>query len=156
MDTKQRTLALLVGGLTDRAVAHRLGVSERTVQRYVRALMDGAHCRNRMQLGRFAALTGLSGLSGLPGLPELPGSSEPPQAPGAPAPEPVPPPGGREPDREGRQLLRLLLDDAGEEALRSLHLSRRSVERRIKDLMTLAGARSRVQLGWLATVWGWI
>jgi DNA-binding NarL/FixJ family response regulator len=132
MNTKQRTLVLLVGGLTDRAVANRLGVSERTVQRYVRSLMDGAQCRSRIQLGRHAALTGL---------PDL---------------EPGPAPGDRRPDREGRQLLGLLLEDACEEAMRSLHLSRRSLERRISDLMHLADARSRVQLGWRATVWGWV
>ncbi|GAA1979678.1 helix-turn-helix transcriptional regulator [Catenulispora subtropica] len=131
-NTKQKTLGLLVAGLTDRAVATRLGVSERTVQRYVRALMEGAQCRNRMQLGRHAALTGL------------------------PVSEPVPAPSGRTPDREGRQLLKALLDDACEEALRSLHMSRRSLERRIKDLMTMAGAQSRVELGWRATLWGWV
>jgi DNA-binding NarL/FixJ family response regulator len=132
MNTKQKTLTLLVGGLTDHAVATRLGVSERTVQRHVRALMETAQCRTRMQLGRHAALTGL---------PDV---------------EPVPTPGAHVPDREGRQLLRLLLDDACEDASRSLHLSRRSIERRISDLMAMAEARSRVQLGWLATHWGWI
>ncbi|MEZ0107240.1 DNA-binding NarL/FixJ family response regulator [Catenulispora sp. EB89] len=132
MDTKERTLVLLIGGLTDGAVAHRLGVSERTVERYVRALMDGAGCRNRMQLGRYAALAGLP----------------------AHGPEPVPRP--RTLDRETRRLLELMLADSGATAPRSLHLSRRSVERRIGDLMTLAGARSRVQLGWLVTRWGWL
>ena len=132
MNTNQKTLTLLVGGLTDHAVATRLGVSERTVQRYVRTLMDAAQCRTRIQLGRHAALTGL---------PDV---------------EPVPTPGEHTPDREGRQLLRLLLDDACEEALRSLQLSRRSIERRISDLMAMAEARSRVQLGWRATHWGWI
>lgn len=132
MNTEQKTLALLVGGLTDHAVATRLGVSERTVQRYVRALMEAAQCRTRIQLGRHAALTGL---------PDV---------------EPVPTPSRHAPDREGRQLLRLLLDDACEDALRSLQLSRRSIERRISDLMAMADARSRVQLGWRATMWGWI
>ncbi|WP_194919441.1 helix-turn-helix domain-containing protein [Catenulispora rubra] len=132
MDTKERTLVLLIGGLTDGAVAHRLGVSERTVERYVRSLMDGAGCRNRMQLGRHAALTGLPAYG----------------------PEPVP--GPRVPDRETRRLLELMLADSGATAPRSLHLSRRSVERRIRDLMTAAGARSRVQLGWLVTRWGWL
>lgn len=66
MDANTRTLALLIDGLTDRAVARRLGVSERTVQRHVRALMEGAGCRNRMQLGRHAALVGVPGLTPKP------------------------------------------------------------------------------------------
>jgi DNA-binding NarL/FixJ family response regulator len=134
MDANTRTLALLIDGLTDRAVARRLGVSERTVQRHVRALMEAAGCRNRMQLGRHAALTGVPGLS----------------------PEAEPAPAGRRPDGEARRLLELLLTDAHWATLRSLHVSRRSVERRIRDLMTLAGARSRVQLGWRVTMWDWI
>lgn len=133
MDAKERTLVLLVGGLTDGAVAHQLGVSERTVERYVRALMDEAGCRNRMQLGRHAALSGVP----------------------AEGPEPVAGPNIL--DSEARRLLELMLADSGAAAApRSLHLSRRSVERRIRDLMTLAGARSRVQLGWRVTRWGWL
>ena len=132
MDAKERTLFLLAGGLTDGAVAHRLGVSERTVERYVRALMDGAGCRNRMQLGRHAALAGL------------------------PAYGPDPVPGLSAPDRQTRHLLELMLADRGAAAPRSLCLSRRSVERRIRDLMDLAGARSRAQLGWRVTRWGWL
>ena len=134
MDANTRTLALLIDGLTDRAVARRLGVSERTVQRHVRALMEAAGCRNRMQLGRHAALSGVAGLG----------------------PEPEPAPSPHAPDGEARRLLELLLTDTHWAALRSLHVSRRSVERRIRDLMTLAGARSRVQLGWRATQWEWI
>ncbi|MFD0630845.1 helix-turn-helix transcriptional regulator [Catenulispora yoronensis] len=136
MDAKQKTLTLLISGLTDRAVAHRLGLSERTVQRHVRALMEGADCRNRMQLGRHAALTGL---------PEL----------GA-DPDPEPEPTGTRPDGETRRLLELMLTDTHWATLRSLHLSTRSIERRIRDLMTLAGARSRVQLGWRVTRWEWL
>ena len=133
MDAKERTLVLLVGGLTDGAVAHQLGVSERTVERYVRALMDEAGCRNRMQLGRHAALSGV------------------------PAEDPEPVAGPNILDSEARRLLELMLADSGAAAApRSLHLSRRSVERRIRDLMTLAGARSRVQLGWRVTRWGWL
>jgi DNA-binding NarL/FixJ family response regulator len=133
MDTKKRTLILLAGGLTDGAVAHRLGVSERTVERYVRALMDSAGCRNRMQLGRHAALAGLPAHG-----------------------DPDPVPGPAVPDDETRRLLELMLADSASAVPRSLHLSRRSVDRRVRDLMTLAGARSRVQLGWRATRWGWL
>ena len=134
MDAKQRTLILLVGGMTDGAVAHRSGVSERTVERHVRALMDDAGCRNRMQLGRHAALTGLPAYD----------------------PDPVPVPDPCAPDHETRRLLELMLADSGGAAPRSLHLSRRSVERRIRDLMMVVGARSRVQLGWRVTRRGWL
>src|SRR5437016_573118 len=56
---EERALRLILGGLTDAAAAHRLGVSQRTVQRRIRILMDTWGCRNRMQLGRRAALAGI-------------------------------------------------------------------------------------------------
>ena len=61
-----RTLGNVVAGLTDRANAHRLGVSERTVQRRIRELMDWSDSANRMQLGRHAALAGLAGMPNRP------------------------------------------------------------------------------------------
>jgi sugar-specific transcriptional regulator TrmB/DNA-binding CsgD family transcriptional regulator len=51
-------LRLLAIGLTDRAVATQLGLSMRTVQRRVRALMDQAEVDSRFQLGAAAARRG--------------------------------------------------------------------------------------------------
>ena len=46
-DTERRMLGMLVQGLTDQAIAHRLGTSDRTVRRTVAQLMTtlGAHSR---------------------------------------------------------------------------------------------------------------
>jgi hypothetical protein len=140
-----RTLNNLVAGLTDRANAHRLGVSERTVQRRIRELMDWSGSGNRMQLGRHAALAGLAGVADPADAADLTET----HLFGDQAPR-----SGRYPDAAARQLLRLLLADAAADRL--LGLSPRSVERRVHELMTLAGARSRAQLGWRATWRGWI
>jgi DNA-binding NarL/FixJ family response regulator len=126
-----RALALLITGLTDDAVARRLAVSRRTVQRAVRDLMDAAGARTRMQLGHRAACVGLP-------LPDLPSAVEP----------------RHRPEPADLRLLALLLADARVD--RVLGVSPRSVEREVRRLMTLAGAKSRVQLGWLATRWGWL
>lgn len=48
-------LSLLLAGLTDQAIAGHLRVSVRTVERRLRALMDAAHVRTRIQLGWEAA-----------------------------------------------------------------------------------------------------
>jgi sugar-specific transcriptional regulator TrmB len=48
-------LSLLLAGLTDQATANQLGLSLRTVQRRVRALMDLAGADTRIQLGLHAA-----------------------------------------------------------------------------------------------------
>jgi predicted transcriptional regulator len=48
-------LSLLLAGLTDQAIAGHFRVSVRTVERRVRALMDAAHVRTRMQLAWEAA-----------------------------------------------------------------------------------------------------
>jgi len=48
-------LELLLTGVPDKAIAAKLGVSERTVQRRVGRLMADAGAGNRMQLGRHAA-----------------------------------------------------------------------------------------------------
>jgi len=128
-----RALTLLVTGLTDEAVARRLEVSRRTVQRMVRSLMDAAGARSRMQLGHRAARAGLVAPSVAP----------------APAVRSI-----RHPATADLRLLALMLADA--RADRVLGVSPRSVERRVREVMALAGARSRVQLGWVATRWGWI
>ena len=51
----RQVLALLLAGLTDRAIASQLGMSMRTVQRRVQRMMELAGVRTRMQLGWFAA-----------------------------------------------------------------------------------------------------
>jgi len=51
----RQLLSLLLAGLTDEAIAAHFGVSVRTVQRKVRALMEVANVRTRMQLAWEAA-----------------------------------------------------------------------------------------------------
>lgn len=46
----------LAVGLSDQAIGRRMGMSRRTVQRRVRALMDHFGVRTRFQLGMRAAL----------------------------------------------------------------------------------------------------
>ncbi|MEU8226395.1 helix-turn-helix domain-containing protein [Kribbella sp. NPDC048915] len=53
-----RIFALLLAGLTDRAIAHQLGVSLRTVQRRVKFLKDAVGAETRLQLGFHAARNG--------------------------------------------------------------------------------------------------
>ncbi|HET6291801.1 MAG TPA: TrmB family transcriptional regulator [Kribbella sp.] len=57
-DLDARILGLLLAGLTDQAVANQLGLSMRTVQRRVRALMDLVEVDTRLQLGFQAARRG--------------------------------------------------------------------------------------------------
>lgn len=51
-------LQLMLAGLTDAAMANQLGASPRTVQRRLRALMDLAGARTRIQLGGYAVRNG--------------------------------------------------------------------------------------------------
>jgi DNA-binding CsgD family transcriptional regulator len=57
-DDDRRLLSLLLAGLTDEAIAAHRGISLRTVQRKVQALMNVAHVRTRMQLAWEAARQG--------------------------------------------------------------------------------------------------
>lgn len=57
-DDDRWLLSLLVAGVTDKAIAARLRVSLRTVQRRIRALMDKADADTRMQLAWQAARRG--------------------------------------------------------------------------------------------------
>jgi hypothetical protein len=52
----QRLITLLLSGLTDEAIAHQLGLSHRTVQRRVAALMADLGAHTRFQAGVQAAL----------------------------------------------------------------------------------------------------
>ena len=54
----QRILALLDAGLTDRALGNHLGLSQRTVQRRVRHLMEPAGVDTRFRLGVEASRRG--------------------------------------------------------------------------------------------------
>jgi predicted transcriptional regulator len=53
-----RILALLLTGMTDQAVAGKLGTSRRTVQRRIRELMVKARAETRIELGWYAARKG--------------------------------------------------------------------------------------------------
>jgi sugar-specific transcriptional regulator TrmB/DNA-binding CsgD family transcriptional regulator len=56
-----------------------------------------------------------------------------------------------------RQLLSLLVSGLTDEAVGArLGMSRRTVVRRVHHLMTVSGARSRLQLGWQARERGWL
>ncbi|MFI1092707.1 LuxR C-terminal-related transcriptional regulator [Streptomyces sp. NPDC020917] len=47
----RQVLQPMLSGLPDRAIARQVGISPRTVQRRLRALMDTAHVSSRMHLG---------------------------------------------------------------------------------------------------------
>lgn len=51
----ERIVSLLLQGYGDASISHQLGVSPRTVQRRVRALMDRAGASSRIQLGFWLA-----------------------------------------------------------------------------------------------------
>jgi sugar-specific transcriptional regulator TrmB/DNA-binding CsgD family transcriptional regulator len=55
----RQLLALLAAGLTDQAIARKLGVALRTVERRVRRIMDGFGARTRFQAGLQAAARGV-------------------------------------------------------------------------------------------------
>lgn len=57
----QRLITLLLSGLTDEAIAHQLGLSHRTVQRRVAALMADLGAHTRFQAGIQAALGRMRG-----------------------------------------------------------------------------------------------
>jgi DNA-binding CsgD family transcriptional regulator len=53
----RQILAMMLSGLTDAAMARRLGLSSRTLQRRITSLMDDMGVRSRFQLGIQAALS---------------------------------------------------------------------------------------------------
>ena len=61
-DVDARMLTLPLAGLTDQAIGGQLGMSLRTVQRRVSALMERAHVVSRFQLGHEAARRGWVGV----------------------------------------------------------------------------------------------
>jgi sugar-specific transcriptional regulator TrmB len=65
--------------------------------------------------------------------------------------------GAGQPTGEDLALLSLLVSGLTDEAVAArLGMSRRTVVRRVGALMALAGARSRLQLGWVARERGWL
>ncbi|WP_158886812.1 helix-turn-helix transcriptional regulator [Amycolatopsis anabasis] len=58
-DLDGRVLKLLAAGLTDKNIAHHLGISLRTAQRHVRALMDLLGAQSRFQAGVRATQLGM-------------------------------------------------------------------------------------------------
>jgi DNA-binding CsgD family transcriptional regulator len=71
----RRLLSLAADGLTDHAVARRLGVAQRTVERRMRRIMDRLGARTRFQAGLQAARRGML-IERLPGVPAVPGGDE--------------------------------------------------------------------------------
>lgn len=57
-ESDAQVLSLLLAGVTDQAIGRQMGMSLRTVQRRVRALMDQAGAATRMQLGYEAGRRG--------------------------------------------------------------------------------------------------
>ncbi len=131
-------LRLLLRGAPDKAIAARLRVSERTVQRHVRMLLAKLGAGNRMQLGQILARQAHRNA-------ETEAQPKP-----APAHEP------RLTAFDAR-VLALLLQGLPESAIaEALCVSRRTVQRAVKALMSRTGAANRVQLGWHAQRNGWI
>ncbi|MFH8617915.1 helix-turn-helix domain-containing protein [Streptomyces sp. NPDC017979] len=63
----QQLLSLSAAGLTDRAIARRLGVAQRTVERRMRRIMNALGARTRFQAGLQAAGHGISAVRSAPG-----------------------------------------------------------------------------------------
>lgn len=126
-------LRLLLNGAPDKAIAARLQVSERTIQRHVRVLLAKLGAENRMQLGQILACRARK---------EDEGELTP------------------QPQRLGEfdaQILKMLLRGMAESTIaESLSVSRRTVQRSVKGMMSRAGAANRVQLGWHAQRSGWL
>ena len=126
-------LRLLLNGVPDKAIAARLQVSERTVQRHVRVLLARLGARNRMQLGQILACRAHQ------------------------HPQQQPPPQPHRLTEFDSQILKMLLQGQAESAIaETLSVSRRTVQRSVKGMMSRAGAANRVQLGWHAQRSGWI
>ena len=130
-------LRLLLNGAPDKAIAARLQVSERTVQRRVRVLLARLGAENRMQLGQILA-----------GRAHKDGDSD-----STAQPQPQ-----RQPLSEfDAQILKMLLRGMAESTIaETLNVSRRTVQRGVKGMMSRAGAANRVQLGWHAQRSGWL
>ncbi|HZP51661.1 LuxR C-terminal-related transcriptional regulator [Actinocrinis sp.] len=136
-------LRLLLNGVPDKAIAARLQVSERTVQRHVRVLLAKVGAHNRMQLGQILACRARKD-----GDPDV---SSQPQAQVQPQPQP------QRLNEFDTQILKMLLQGQAESAIaETLNVSRRTVQRCVKGMMSRAGAANRVQLGWYAQRSGWI
>jgi len=138
-------LRLLLNGVPDKAIAARLQVSERTVQRHVRVLLAKVGARNRMQLGQILACRARKDGDHDVSPPTQDQVQSQPQS---------------QPQRLNEfdsQILKMLLQGQAESAIaETLSVSRRTVQRCVKGMMSRAGAANRVQLGWYAQRSGWI
>jgi DNA-binding NarL/FixJ family response regulator len=142
-------LRLLLNGVPDKAIAARLQVSERTVQRHVRVLLAKVGARNRMQLGQILACRARKD-----GDHDV---SPPTQDQVQSQPQPQPQPQPQRLNEFDSQILKMLLQGQAESAIaETLSVSRRTVQRCVKGMMLRAGAANRVQLGWYAQRSGWI
>lgn len=56
------TLQLIAQGLSNREIAERMGISQRTVAKYVGALLSKLHLANRTQAALYALKEGLAEL----------------------------------------------------------------------------------------------
>lgn len=54
-DREAEVLRLVAAGLTNRAIADRLSISENTVKFHMRGILDKLHLRNRTEVARWAA-----------------------------------------------------------------------------------------------------
>jgi DNA-binding NarL/FixJ family response regulator len=144
-DFDEPILRLLLNGVPDKAIAARLQVSERTVQRHVRVLLAKVGAHNRMQLGQILACRARKD--------DGPDVAPSPQS----APQPQPQPQPQRLTEFDTQILKMLLQGLAESAIaETLSVSRRTVQRSVKGMMSRAGAANRVQLGWHAQRSGWI
>ena len=145
-------LRLLLNGAPDKAIAARLRVSERTVQRHVRMLLAKLGAHNRMQLGQILARQAHPRTKAEPESQPASArtSASASQSASAPAHEP-------RLTAFDAQVLALLLQGLPESSIaEALSVSRRTVQRAVKGLMSRTGAANRVQLGWHAQLNGWI
>lgn len=143
-------LRLLLNGVPDKAIAARLQVSERTVQRHVRVLLAQAGAHNRMQLGQILACRARK--EGDPDVPPPPQAQAQTQIQ-----QPQPQPQPQRLTEFDAQILKMLLQGQAESTIaETLSVSRRTVQRSVKGMMSRAGAANRVQLGWYAQRSGWI
>ena len=117
--------------MPDKAIAAKLGVSERTVQRRLGRLMADTGAGNRMQLGQLAAR-----------LEHRDGEAE---------------VVVRRPNERDLCLLALLFEGIPEpDVAQLMQISPRTVQRRVQCLMRAVGAANWAQLGWHATRCEWI
>jgi two-component system nitrate/nitrite response regulator NarL len=66
---EKEVLELVVTGLANKEIAHRLGISESTVRNHLHNILDKLHLQNRVQLAMYASREGLVDQQDLPSPP---------------------------------------------------------------------------------------